>query len=128
MTATASGYQVPEPPLVPANAEVVAHDAGATLTVSSFGKIHTNTGDSDSQELTLPAAEDAAGMSMKVQLTVAADVVLVPATGEKIYLGGSGTADEKLTIAGVVGNYTDVYCDGVAYQVFDYSGVLTKAT
>ena len=128
MTATGSGYLVPEPPLVAPNAEVVEHDAGATLTVASFAKIHTNTGDSDSQELTLPAAEDAAGMSLKVQLTVAADVVLVPASGEEIFLGGSGTADEKLTIAGVIGNYADIYSDGERYQVFDYSGVVTKST
>jgi hypothetical protein len=128
MTATGSGYLVPDPPLVPANAEVVEHAAGATLTVASFGKIHTNTGDSDSQELTLPAAADAAGMSLKAQLTVAQDVVLVPASGEAIYLGGSGTDDEKLNIAGVIGNYADIFCDGERYHVFDYSGVLTKTT
>ncbi len=128
MTATGSGFLVPEPPLVPANATVVEHDAGATLTVASFAKIHTNTGDSDSQEITLPAAKDAAGMSLKYQLTVAQAVVLVPASGEKIFLGGSGTADEKLNIAGVIGNYADIYCDGEQYQVFDYSGVITKST
>jgi len=53
--------------------------------------------------------------------------VLVPASGEQIFLGGGGVADEKLTIAGVIGNYADVYCDGERYHVFDYNGVLTKA-
>ena len=127
MTATGSGYMVPEPPLVQADATVVEHDDVVTLTASSFAKIHTNTGAIASKEWTLPAAEDAAGMSLKVQLTAAQDVVLVPASGEAIFLGGSGTADEKLTITGVIGNYADIYCDGVQYHVFDYSGVLTKA-
>ena len=46
-----------------------------------------------------------------------------PARGSlRLYL-----ADEKLTIAGVIGNYADVYCDGERYHVFDYNGVLTKA-
>jgi len=119
---------VPEPPLVPADATVVAHDDAVTLTVSSFAKIHTNTGAGASKEWTLPSAQDAAGMSIKAQLTAAQDVVVVPASGEGIFLGGSGTADEKLTIAGVIGNYADIYCDGERYHVIDYSGVLTKST
>jgi len=127
MTATGSGYMVPEPPLVPANATVVAHANAVTLTVASFALIHTNTGAIASKEWTLPAAKDAAGMSIKVQITAAQDVVLVPASGEQIFLGGGGVADEKLTIAGVIGNYADVYCDGERYHVFDYNGVLTKA-
>jgi hypothetical protein len=128
MVATGSGFLVPEPPLVPADATVVAHDDAVALTVASYAKIHTNTGAVASKEYTLPAAADAAGMSIKVQLTAAQDVVLVPATGEKIFLGGNGVEDEKLTIAGVIGNYADIYCDGEQHQVFDYNGVVTKTT
>ncbi len=128
MTATGSGFQVPEPPLVPANATVVAKDANDTLDVTDFAKNITNTGASGSIDLTLPAAEDVAGMSAHIQLTAAQDVVVIPATGESIYLGGSGTVDEKATIAGVIGNYADIYCDGERYHIFDYSGVITKST
>ncbi|MBN2118507.1 MAG: hypothetical protein JW730_18180 [Anaerolineales bacterium] len=87
----------------------------------------TNTGAGASIDITLPAAASAAGMSIHVQITAAWPVVLIPASGESIYLGGSGVADEKLTIAGVIGNYADIYCDGERYLVFDYNGVLTKA-
>jgi hypothetical protein len=118
---------IPEPPLVPADATVVAHSADATLTVASFGLIHTNTGAGASKNLTLPAAADVGGMSIKIQIAAAWALVLIPASTEKIFLGGSGVADEKLTIAGVVGNYADIYSDGAKYHVIDYSGVLTKA-
>ncbi len=127
MTATGVGYLVPEPPMVPPNATVVPHDAGATLTVSDFAKIHTNTGDIDSQEHILPAAKDAAGCSIRFATLVAAAIVLAPVSGEKIFLAGSGVADEKLTIAGVIGNYAEIYSDGAQYHVVDYDGVLTKA-
>jgi len=118
---------IPEPPLVPADAAVTAKDASATLALANFGTIITNTGAGASIDLTLPSAADAAGMSIKIQLTVAQDVVVIPASGESIYLGGSGVADEKLTIAGAISNYADIYCDGERFHVVDYSGVLTKA-
>jgi hypothetical protein len=127
MTATGTGYHIPEPPLVPANATIVAHSADATLTVASFACIHTNTGAGASKALTLPAAASAAGMSIKIQITAAWPLVLTPATGEAIYLGGDGVADSTCTIAGVVGNYADVYCNGERYLVIDYNGVLTKS-
>ncbi len=127
MTATGVGYLVPEPPLIPGNATVVEHAAGATLTASSFKKIHTNTGDADSQEHVLPAAAAVAGECIRFVCTVAQDIVVTPASGESIYLHGSGVADEKLTIAGSFGSYADLYSDGQQYLVFDSNGVLTKA-
>jgi hypothetical protein len=127
MTATGTGFMIPEPPLVPANAGVVEHTADATLTVASFARIHTNTGAGAAKNLTLPSAADAAGMSIKIQITAAWALVLIPASTEKIYLGGDGVADSTLTIAGVIGNYADVYCDGKRYHVIDYNGVLTKS-
>lgn len=121
------GYLVPEPHRISPASSVEARTGDVTLTVANFGKIQTNTAAGGAVVLTLPAASTAAGCGLKVQLTAAQDVTLTPASGEKIYLGGSGVANESLTIAGVIGNYADIYCDGVCYVVTRYAGVLTKA-
>lgn len=124
----ATAYDVPPFLAVAANATVVEHDGDATLAATDAGKIHTNTG-VDALEtiaLTLPTAATLKGEAIKVYLTAAEIVQLVPQTGESIYLGGSGVASKYLQIAGVIGNYADVYCDGSQYLVTDYSGVLTK--
>lgn len=119
------GTMIPPAPLVSPKATVVAKAADAILTVADCGKIITNTGAAAGITLTLPAAADAAGCSLRVQLTVAQTVTLDPGTG-KIYLGGSGVADKTCIVAGVIGNYADIYSDGVDWLVIGYSGVLTK--
>jgi len=126
MTATGSGFLVPRPPFVPADAAVSAQASTASLAITDYGKNITNTGASGTVVLTLLAAALAAGMSFRVQITAAQIVRLLPATGEKIYLGGSGVASKYLNVAAVIGNYVDVYCDGEKYLVTGYSGVITK--
>jgi hypothetical protein len=121
-----TGYIVPAPPPISPKATVEANAADTILTVANFGKIQTNTGAAGAVNLTLPAAKDAAGCGLKVQLTVAQIVKLTPQAGEKIYLGGSGVASKYAQVAGVIGNYLDLYCDGVDYLILGYSGVVTK--
>lgn len=121
-----TGYMVPAPPTISPKASVTAQAADATLTTSSFDKIHTNTGASATITLTLPAASTVAGRVLKVQVTAAQIVRLAPASGEKIYLGGSGVASKYCQMAGVIGNFLDLYCDGVDFLVMNYSGVVTK--
>lgn len=107
-------------------ASVSAQASTATLATTDFNKILTNTWASGTVVLTLPAAADVSWKWIKVQITVAQIVRLTPATWEKIYLGGSGVASKYLNIAGVIGNYADVYSDWTDYIVTWYSGVLTK--
>jgi hypothetical protein len=126
MTATASGLMIPAPPRVSPDADVSAQTATATLTIANFCKNVTNTGSSGTIVLTLPAVAAVPGLAMRVQLTVAQIVQLLPATGEKIFLGGSGVASKYLNIAAVIGNYVDIFCNGEAYLVMNYSGVVTK--
>lgn len=126
MTATASGLQVPPVPMVDPAAAVVEKTTDATLTVAEYGKNITNTGAVGTAVLTLLAAASAAGLPLRVYLTVDQIVRLLPQTGEKIYLAGSGVATKYLNIAAVIGNYVDVFCDGEKYLVQDYSGVVTK--
>ncbi len=113
-------------PVVAPNATVAAKAATANLAVADFGKNITNTGAGAAIVLTLPAAATVKGKVMRVQLTVAQDVSLSPATTEKVFLGGDGVANKDLVIAGVIGNYADIYCDGTNYLVVGYSGVVTK--
>jgi hypothetical protein len=107
-------------------AAVVEKTTDATLTVAEYGKNITNTGAVGTAVLTLLAAASAAGLPLRVYLTVDQIVRLLPQTGEKIYLAGSGVATKYLNIAAVIGNYVDVFCDGEKYLVQDYSGVVTK--
>lgn len=109
-----------------AAATVEAKAATATLTADDFEQVITNTGASDTIVLTLPWAESVRGKSLKVQLTVAQIVSLSPASTEAIYLGWDWVVDKDLSIAGVIGNYVDLYSDGTKYLVTSYSWVLTK--
>lgn len=119
-------FIVPVPPVVDPKTTVTAKTGDATLTVAELRTIITNTGAAGTVVLTLPAASAAAGLTFKVQVTAAQIVRVLPATGEKVFLGGSGVASKYLQIAGVIGNYADIYCDGVDWLVLNYSGVLTK--
>jgi hypothetical protein len=121
-----TGYLVPAPPTLSPKATVEANAATGALTVANFGKIQTNTGASGAIVLTLPAASTVAGCAIKFQLTVAQTVTLTPASGEKVYLGGSGVASKYALIAGAIGNFVDLFCDGVDFLIVNYSGVVTK--
>lgn len=113
-------------PQVSPKGTIEAQAATADLVVDDFGKINTNTGASGTIVLTLPAAATVIGKTIKIQVTAAQIVRLLPQTGEKIYLGGDGVATKYLNIAGVIGNFADVYSDGTDYLVTNYAGVLTK--
>ncbi len=121
-----SGYFRPSPQQLAANATVAPHSANAVLSASDMSKIHTNTGASAGITLTLPAASAVAGLAVRAAVLVAQTIQFIPAAGGQIFLNGSGTADKYVQIAGVIGNYIDVYSDGVVFHVTGYSGVATK--
>lgn len=122
----ATGVDVPPLPRVAANATVEANTADGTLAASNFGKIQTNTGATAQIALTLPGASGVGGLPIRVQLTAGLPVKVVPASGEKIFLGGSGVASKFLLIAGQIGNFADIVSDGVQYHVTLQNGNLTK--
>lgn len=126
MAATASGLQTVPLPKVAADAAVTAKASTGNLAIADYGVNLTNTGASGTIVLTLLAAASTAGLPIHVQITAAQIVQLLPQSGEKIYLGGSGVATKYLQVAGVIGNFVDVYCDGEKFLVQDYSGVVTK--
>jgi hypothetical protein len=108
------------------NTTVKANASTATMKGYDFEKNNTNTGAVGTVVLTLPAASNFKGQKTRIQITAAQIVQVTPASGEKIYLGGDGVASKYLNIAGVIGNYAEIYCDGSSFYVTGYSGVLTK--
>jgi len=105
---------------------VVANTATGNITAGNLGKIHTNTGASGTIVLTLPAVAGLTGSHVKIAVTAAYIIQVMPQTGEKIYLNGSGVATKYLNIAATVGNFVDIVCDGTDWLVINYAGVLTK--
>ena len=87
------------PQVNPKTATVTARTADATLNPADFNAITTNSGDNGAQVLTLPSAASTAGKSLKVAVLAAQTITLTPATGEKIFLNGSGVASKYLLIA-----------------------------
>ena len=76
--------------------------------------------------MTLPSALSVASQCMRFYITAAQQVSLSPTSTESIFLAGSGVVNKDLVIAGVIGNYVDVYSDGANFYVTSYSGVVTK--
>jgi len=113
-------------PVILPSTSANAKASTGNLDADDWGTNITNTGASGTIVLTLLTAVGNAGKLFRVQLTVAQIVSLSPQSTESIYLGGSGVANKDLSIAGVIGNYADIYCDGTQYHVVGYSGVLTK--
>jgi hypothetical protein len=126
MTVTASGLMVPEPPYVAPDAALNAKTGTGNLALADFAKNTTNLGAGAAIVLTLPLAATVAGMSLHVAVKAAYTVTLTPQTGEKIFLDGSGVASKYLLVAAVIGNFVDLFCDGVNFLVMNYNGVVTK--
>lgn len=110
------------------NATYTTKTADYTVTLADLAAptIFNNTGDTGTQVLTLPAVAEAKGKVIKVALTAAQIVRLLPQTGEAINLNGSAVVTKYLNVAGVIGNFVECYCDGTQWVVTNYSGVVTK--
>ncbi len=127
MTATASGAQIPDYPQVSSRQTPVDHAAGFTMDAEDMFKIHTNTGEADNSAWELPKAADVPGCVFRAHATVAQTITFEPAAAtEKINLHGDAVANKHLVLAGVIGNYVDLYSDGEQWIVARHSGVLTK--
>jgi hypothetical protein len=113
-------------PQIGATGTVSAQAATATLTTAIAGKIVTNTGAAGAVVYTLPSASSMSGKTFKVKVLVAQTVTLTPATGEAIFLAGSGVVSKNLIIAGVIGNEVTVYSNGTSYEAYYPNGVVTK--
>lgn len=88
--------------------------------------IFNNTGDAGVQVLTLPAVAKSRGKVLRATCLAAQIIRLLPQTGEIVNLNGSVVVTKYLNMAGVIGNYVEVVCDGTQWVVTHYAGVVTK--
>lgn len=110
----------------PAAVTPVTKTADYTITVAELNGIFNNTGDTGTMVLTLPAVALSKGKALSINVLAAQVIRLLPQTGEAVNLKGSAVVTKYLNIAGVIGNYCDLYCDGSQWIVVSYSGVVTK--
>lgn len=109
-------------PTVAANAKA----STASLTTSDLDTNITNTGAAGTVTLTLPTVATSKNKSIFYYATVAQITQFDPNGTEAVYLAGSGVAGKYVQVAGVIGNYLNLYCDGTQWLVLGFSGVVTK--
>jgi hypothetical protein len=129
MAATSSGQTTVPRPRPDFKQTPTAKTGDFTLlaaTCAGGGKIYTNTGAGATVVFTLPAAADMAGSVIGLKVTAAQIVRALPVTGEKIFLHGDGVATKYLNVAATIGNYVELYSDGVDWTVEHAVGVVTK--
>lgn len=116
------------PTINPRTATVTTKTADYTITVAdvSTPTIFNNSGDTGTMVLTLPSVSAAKGKVVRVHLLAAQIVRLLPVSGEAVNYNGSAVVTKYLNIAGVIGNYVEVFCDGTQWVVTQANGVVTK--
>jgi len=107
-------------------ATVTTKTSDYTILASELDGIFNNSGDDGTTVLTLPAVKDSIGKTLTINVLAAQIVRALPVTGEAINLNGSAVVTKYLNIAGVIGNYADLFCDGTQWIVTGYAGVVTK--
>jgi len=106
---------------------VTALDTASTLDdYLASGSAFNNTGAAAAVEHNLPDPATCTGVYFGFFQTAAQITRLQPISGGKVYYGGSGVADKYVQLAGVIGNYMILWCDGVNWYVVEANGVVTK--
>jgi len=116
------------PTIDPRTATVTTKTADYTITVSDLESptIFNNSGDAGTQVLTLPAVADAKGKVVRAHALAAQIIRLDPQTGEAVNYNGSATVSKYVQLAGTIGNYIELFCDGTQWVVTQANGVVTK--
>lgn len=116
------------PTIDPRTATVTTKTADYTITMADLEAptIFNNSGDSGNQVLTLPAVADAKGKVVRIHALAAQTIQADPQTGEAVNYNGSATVSKYAQLAGVIGNYMELFCDGEQWIVTRSSGVITK--
>lgn len=120
---------IPAYPTIDARLATVASKTGAyTVTITDLDAptIINNTGASGDVPLTLPTAVKARGQVFRAYATAAQTITLTPVTGDIINFNGNAVASKYCRLAGVIGNYIEIFSDGVQWIVTRNSGVVTK--
>ena len=89
--------------------------------------IFTNSTAGGQVVFTLPAVLESKAKVVRVSLLAAQAVRFDPQRGEIVNYNGDAVIHADATLAGVIGNYMELFCDGVQWIVTEVNGVLTKA-
>lgn len=120
---------IPSYPTIDARtATVTTKTADYTVTLAdlSLPTIFNNSGDDGTQVLTLPSVASAKGKVIRAHALAAQIIRLLPHTGEAINYNGSAVVTKYINLAGVIGNYIELFCDGTQWIVTQSNGVVTK--
>lgn len=120
--------RMPFPTINPRTAETLTKTADYTVTLAELAAptIFDNTGDAGTLVWTLPSVASSKGKVARFNALAAQIQRLLPQTGEAVNFNGSAAVTKYLELAGVIGNFVEVYCDGVQWIVTNSSGVVTK--
>lgn len=107
---------------------VLAKTADYTVTLADLQaqSIVNNAAAGGTIVLTLPAVATAKGLVLLINVLAAQIVRALPQTGEAVNYNGSAVVTKYLNIAGVIGNYAKLYCNGTQWLVTECNGVVTK--
>lgn len=120
---------IPSYPTIDSRLATVLVKTGAytvLLTDLDLPTIINNTAAGGDVPLTLPTAVDARGKVFRAYCLAAQTITLTPVTGDIINFNGNAVASKYCRLAGVIGNYIEVFSDGVQWIVTKNSGVVTK--
>jgi hypothetical protein len=109
-------------------ATVVTKTADYTVTVTDLNKptIFNNSGDSNNMVVTLPSVASAKGKVLRLHALAAQTMQVLPQTGEIVNYNGSVVVTKYCQLAGTIGNYIELFCDGYQWVVTQANGVVTK--
>lgn len=136
LSRVADGYHALLSYIVPAYPTIDLRTATVTAKTSDYTvtdadlktpTIFTNEGDNGAIVFTLPAVADSKGKVVRFHALAAQTIRIDPQDGEIVNYNGDATHTEDATLAGVIGNYMEAYCDGVQWIITRSSGVITKA-
>jgi hypothetical protein len=118
----------PYPTLDARTATVATKTADYTVTIADLEAptIFDNAGDAGTQVLTLPAVALAKGKVIRAHALAAQIIRLDPQAGEAVNYNGSAVVSKYVNLAGVIGNYIELFCDGTQWVVTQSNGVVTK--
>lgn len=116
------------PTINPRTATVTTKTADYTITQADLDlpTIFNNTGDSGNLVYTLPAVASSKGKVVRIHALAAQTQQADPQAGEAVNYNGSAVVSKYAQLAGVIGNFMELYCDGTQWIVTQANGVVTK--
>lgn len=130
-----SGFWILEKSTVPfyptidvRTATVTTKTADYTITVADLATptIFNNLGDAGNLVYTLPAVANSKGKVVRIHALAAQTQQADPQSGEAVNYNGSAVVSKYAQLAGVIGNYMELFCDGTQWIVTQANGVVTK--